>query len=112
MCKLRISAHILQIETGRYNNVNLQDRKCPICRGEQIEDEIHFLLHCSCYTVIRKALFDKLSLHPETYTDKQLLVNLLTTTDKNTLHDLGKYIYTCFRMRQDYIKQTSSHLKT
>ena len=30
MCKLRISAHILQIEMGGYSNVSVTDRKCPV----------------------------------------------------------------------------------
>ena len=48
----------LQIEVGRYRNINLSDRICPICR-DSVEDEIHFLCQCPCYADVRDVLFQK-----------------------------------------------------
>jgi hypothetical protein len=42
LSKLRISAHKLQIEIGRY-------RIFCRCTSGQVEDEIHYLLHCTCH---------------------------------------------------------------
>jgi hypothetical protein len=42
LSKLRISAHKLQLEIGRY-------RICCRCTSGQVEDEIHYLLHCTCH---------------------------------------------------------------
>ena len=40
---LRISAHQLEIEMGRYKNVPLNSRICKLCKSNEVEDEVHFL---------------------------------------------------------------------
>ena len=55
LCKLRVSAHRLEIETGRWTKPNrtpLDDRICLICGV--LEDEFHFMLECSIYKDLRK----------------------------------------------------------
>ena len=59
--RLRISAHSLYIETGRYNGTDRDDRICRICTSEQLEDEHHLLLDCGCYNDERNTLFDNLA---------------------------------------------------
>ena len=44
------------IETGHYNGINLNDRKCFTCE-DLIEDEMHVLLHCPMYDSLRADLF-------------------------------------------------------
>ena len=60
--RLRISAHSLQIETGRYNlpaPLPVQERTCWFCTKEQaVEDKLHFLFNCSLYTQERQEFFD------------------------------------------------------
>ena len=51
----------LQIEVGRFRNIPLCDRICPICK-HSVEDEIHFLCQCSCYSDYRNTLFQKAQL--------------------------------------------------
>ena len=46
ICKIRISAHLLLIERGRHLNIPNNERYCPLCKTNQIEDEKHFLLNC------------------------------------------------------------------
>ena len=48
----------LEIETGRFRNIELQNRLCEICKTE-VEDEIHFLLTCTAYTEPRKKSYSK-----------------------------------------------------
>jgi hypothetical protein len=43
LAQLRISCHQLKIETGRYQDTLLQDRKCERCSSGEVEDEYHFL---------------------------------------------------------------------
>ena len=48
--KLRISAHDLLIETGRYTKPKktpVENRLCRFCKSNNIEDEPHFILHCT-----------------------------------------------------------------
>lgn len=47
MSKLRVSAHSLKIEKGRYQGIPRHDRTCPRCSNGEVEDEIHFLLQCN-----------------------------------------------------------------
>ena len=45
MCNFRISAHDLEIEKGRYYEVDVDKRICKLSSIE-VKDEIHFLLKC------------------------------------------------------------------
>ena len=46
----------IQIEVGRYRNIDLCDRICPIC-NDSVEDEIHLLCQCPAYNGYRNTLF-------------------------------------------------------
>ena len=48
----------LRIETGRYENKNVNERVCFVCH-EQIEDEKHVLLDCSLYADLPESLFNE-----------------------------------------------------
>ena len=43
--QLRVSAHDLFIEKGRYKNIKLENRTCKNCQSLELEDEFHFLSH-------------------------------------------------------------------
>ena len=61
LCKFRISAHNLRIETGRYektkdnsgnySKLEKENRICKFCNLRMVEDESHFLLKCPLYIV-------------------------------------------------------------
>jgi hypothetical protein len=55
LTKLRISAHSLAIETGRYFKPKTPpyERFCKFCK-DQAENESHFLLQCPQYTALRQ----------------------------------------------------------
>ena len=55
MTKLRISAHQLYVETGRYCNPSIprENRFCFYSKNF-VEDEKHFLLDCPLYKHVRK----------------------------------------------------------
>jgi exonuclease III len=56
--RLRISAHDLNIERGRYANLQVEKRLCKFCNN--IEDEKHVMMICEEYSDIRKLFLDKL----------------------------------------------------
>ena len=70
LTRLRISAHSLHIDTGRYKrydndlkaytNTPRGERKCPICTDD-IEDEYHFLFKCTNNKKLKNSLFEYLS---------------------------------------------------
>ena len=55
-----MSSHDLNIERGRYNNpiTPINQRICTKCELNEIDDEIHLLLHCSAMNNERKILFN------------------------------------------------------
>jgi hypothetical protein len=58
--KYRISAHSPEIESGRYRNITQNKRKCIKCNSGQIEDEVHFFMHCPIYNTHEQELCLKL----------------------------------------------------
>ena len=94
---LRISAHRLRIERGRYvrPKEEIEDRLCLLCNT--IEDEVHFLVKCRKYENQRSLLYDNLM-------DKQTIsvndpdktfINLMTNKDTDVIKAVGKYINEC-----------------
>ncbi len=61
--KLRISAHQLRIETGRYSRPKtpVEKRICQFCDTQSVESELHFLLDCSHYKAERDTFFKTLN---------------------------------------------------
>ena len=59
ICKIRVSAHSLNIETGRYKNIIRPETKCTNCSKGDIEDEKHFIVDCPLYENIRVKFVDK-----------------------------------------------------
>ena len=47
------------IEIDRYNQTMKDNRHCPFCRYNVIEDEVHFLFQCPTYSVIRSKFYYK-----------------------------------------------------
>ena len=57
---LRGGTNKLRIETGRWNKESEPARVCNVCLCCEVEDERHFLLHCSRYIKERINMFDKI----------------------------------------------------
>ena len=53
LSRIRLSAHKLAIESGRYNSTLMKERCCNVCCTGAMEDETHFLLECKAYINIR-----------------------------------------------------------
>ena len=60
--KFRISAHTFPIEKGRWSFIPSSKRYCPLCVGNHIGDEKHYILHCTNINFIepRKNFLTKL----------------------------------------------------
>ena len=52
--KMRISAHQLRIETGRYARNHIERHNHTLCNTIDIEDEYHFFFICPIYSHLRK----------------------------------------------------------
>jgi len=58
MFKIRSGTHCLTVETDRWVGVKHEERVCPLC-AQGVEDEEHFLLHCSYFVNERYEFFER-----------------------------------------------------
>ena len=65
--QLRMGILPLRIETGRFQNLDLQSRICIYCNSQKIEDEYHFIFQCSHYDHLRGPFLEKCSDAEETF---------------------------------------------
>ena len=99
--KFRLSDHQLEIEIGRHKKKDRNDRLCNICNGGYIENEIHFLLHCSAYQNIRNSFFKAITiLEPNFmgFSDNEKMVEkskLITTL-------MSEFVYDLFEKRKNH----------
>ena len=75
LCKFRISSHDLEIEKGRYYQIEPEKRICKLCNVEE-EDEMHFLLKCSKLEETRSIILNSIYL-------KYKNIPLLNTNQKS-----------------------------
>ena len=99
LCRLRISAHDLQIERGRYANMAREDRKCRTCGV--VEDELHFLNDCTRYDLLRQRLLDNpnvRNLCSDGTINNNYRPSDFLQLDKAQIH-LAEYVYNCMSLR-------------
>ena len=104
--KLRISAHNLAIETGRYTKpiqTPLEKRICFHCK--EIESEFHFIFNCSLYQTERELLYADLSsfLSIDIKPSNELFHILLSGLhgDFEVGRSMCIYINDCLKIRSD-----------
>ena len=84
ICRFRVSAHRLYIETGWYKNIPRNERLCKNCSANEIEDEAHFLIKCDKLNNKREELFNLVSSKVKNFTklsNNQKLYYILTCKD-------------------------------
>ena len=54
LLKFRLSNHRLPVETGRWENTPLEDRKCTLCSKHDMGYEFHYLFVCDHFISDRK----------------------------------------------------------
>jgi hypothetical protein len=103
ICKIRISAHPLMIEIGRYKNLETEERLCKLCITQKIEDEYHFLIDCHIYNNSRKICYQKISELCSNFnnmSDKSKFYYLFTNEDLSIINIFGNCIIECLETRK------------
>ena len=87
--KFRTGNHFFPIETGRWDNIDFQDRECQICNLQDPPDEFHYLLKCPHFKETRQKY-----LKPYFITRPNVLKfrELMQTKQMKTLNNLSKFI--------------------
>jgi hypothetical protein len=96
LTQFRISSHHLEIETGRYQNVDRNERICKNCNAGLIENEYHFMLICKKYSDLREKYIKK---YYYTWPNIQKFRNLMSVKSSKIIRNLAKYIYFSMRRR-------------
>lgn len=60
LSQFRIGILPLKIETGRFQNIPVDERLCDLCNTD-IEDEYHFLMACPKYAEFRQQMITNVS---------------------------------------------------
>ena len=92
---LRISAHKLMIEMGRYSNVPINERFCNKCQVNAVGDETHFLIVCENFSNDRKVLFELVKNEVSNFKfsdNEQKIIYLLTSQNQKILSAVGQFI--------------------
>ena len=92
--KFRCGVLQLEIERGRHQNIETQDRICKLCKLE-VEDEYHFLMSCKELDDIRNKYLNNLVKPINTYNFSALL----SSQKEETLYRLINYIRNAWRTR-------------
>ena len=104
LSKLRLSAHCLRIETGRYGRARIDrnQRLCVLCNSD-IEDEYHFVIKCPTYNDIRRKYISTAYIrNPSMYKFNELM----STDKKKVLAKLSKFISEALDLRKSLINPT------
>ena len=100
LSRLRVSAHRLRIETGRWERPPLAvaTRKCYFC--DNLEDECHFVLECPAYEELRERYI------PYRFRCKSMynFIQLMSSEDSSVVCSLAAFIYKAFELRSNLLK--------
>ena len=100
LTQFRLSAHQLNIETGRHHKMALEKRICKCCKTNEIEDEMHFLFNCPLYEMERK---DILNMDVKQHKLQESFIEIMENNEKANLLALAKFIHCCFEKRKRFI---------
>lgn len=118
LARLRLSAHNLHIETGRYAKPNERkeprERLCTFCDLRECEDEFHFVMRCPLYKQQRKILFENfVSLYPviREYSEQNQFIWIMASTDIDIIGEFAKFVRECFIVRSSFEQNRQSVIR-
>ena len=106
LTRLRISAHHLQIEVGRWASppVPVESRLCKFCDTGCVDDEMHFLWQCPTFSLKKQCFLGKLSsiglVFGESEPPESCVAKILCPTSGPTAVCTNKYIGLLFKNRK------------
>ena len=104
LAQFRISAHNLNIETGRYLKLPVEQRLCTMCDLNTVEDEVHFLIACTAYSQKRQPLFNSAKNSCQNFdslTDLNKFIWLLSAESKDIITTTAEFLNLSFKQRND-----------
>ena len=103
IAQLRCGILPLSIETGRYNSIPLEFRLCMHCNDDTVEDEYHFLFHCTFYSELRQELSAHVTNVIPHYNYQSDSEKLITLMSSEFIYKTSEYVYNAFNKRRSSI---------
>ena len=101
LSRFRCSSHCLRIETDRKNNIDRNERICPLCSLGEVEDEYHFLLKCPFFDNFRVKFIPLYYFTPPSF---QKFIDLLLSKNDHVLKSVAAYLHHSFKLRYEIYK--------
>ena len=104
--KFRCGVAPLRLETGRCENIQVNERLCLLCSDREIESEAHVLLHCPLYNDLRQVLFQCLTAHNTNFislNEHEKLSVILGGEDNNVLKYCAKTCCDILDRRRNFL---------
>ena len=113
LVKFKLSNHKLMIKLGRYqtDHISRENRLCPLCKSNQIENETHFLLDCSKYSSQRRTFLNRINeLIPnfERKSTSESIKLLMNCNDYHVNKLVMKFISSCMNIRDALLQSSES----
>ena len=111
--KFKVSNHKLMIELGRLqrNHIPRENRLCPLCKSNQVENESHFLFQCSRYSFQRDTFLNKINEIIPDFERKSTSesIKLLMNSDDHRVNKLViKFISSCTNIRDTFLSSNEN----
>ena len=109
LTRFRLCSHSLEIERGRYQSTNRQERLCHYCKvhgRDEAEDEGHFLISCPLYSELRERLLPKNILNLNLLSKDDKMAKILS--DGENIKSVAKFIHQAFDKREISLDALSS----
>ena len=90
LCKFKCANHKLPIVIGRYTGIAIDDRKCTLCKLNEIGDEFHYLFKCTFFNDDRNKYIKR---YYYVQPNMNKMTQLFNTTNNKDILNLGKFTY-------------------
>ena len=94
--RFRMCSHDLEIEAGRFNRIQRENRSCRLCTQHMVENEYHFLMCCPKYSEIRRKYLGNIQ-----WPNKNKFNNLMASSSRKTLLNISRYIKDSLLLRKN-----------
>lgn len=100
---LRLASHKLEIEFGRFNGIDRNNRFCKLCNQNAIESEYYFILCCEKYRDIRLKYLGYIA-----WPSMNKFISIMSCKNKKYLINVCKYIKEAISLRSNTLSITTA----
>ena len=93
------------MEIGRYSGIPRENRQCPLCLNDEVEDEVHVIFICQFDKETRENMFRQIALITKNFYKRNLANQLKEMTSNiNIIRKLAKFLIDVLQIRQEKLR--------